>query len=409
LSERVLGMGGSLVFTFLGLLLLAYFERRGKGTAEGRLAAAYALAGSLTILFIVFNPMGETEILSLLKGEVISLSRAEIKLLVAIFGFVFVGMLLFRRDFLLSSFDRDLAFLLNQGNTRWDILFYLLAGLSIGVGVIMAGPLLIFGFLVLPPLAAKPLVKGMISFLSLSSLLGVLMAFFGFYLSVRMDTPLGPTDVAVGCAMIFLAHLFRAVPRMSSATALPLMLLIVFTSAGCAVNARPDPFPQVKEGPLWLPKPRNSTGLGLILPEANPLRSLAEMVGKISPDSRATVMDVLREELERELARRGFKQSHPEQTDQRLASFPFATEAAVNNARQGKLTGLLFLSDILRWSADSKQFISVVADFKLLRIADGTVLWERRYQRAVPTPSATNLSQASSDAVKIIVRDLFGS
>jgi hypothetical protein len=133
------------------------------------------------------------------------------------------------------------------------------------------------------------------------------------------------------------------------------------------------------------------------------------MAGKISPDSRATVMDVLREELEKELARRGFKQSHPEKTDNRLASFPFATEMAVANAREGKLTGLLFLSDILRWSADSKQFISVVADFKLVRIADGAVLWERRYQRAVPTPSATNLSQASSDATKIIVHDLFGS
>src|SRR5581483_1620447 len=58
-SERFLGMAGSLLFTFVALLLFAYFERRGKGTAEGRLAAAYALAGALTILFIVFNPAGE--------------------------------------------------------------------------------------------------------------------------------------------------------------------------------------------------------------------------------------------------------------------------------------------------------------------------------------------------------------
>jgi hypothetical protein len=133
------------------------------------------------------------------------------------------------------------------------------------------------------------------------------------------------------------------------------------------------------------------------------------MAGKISPDSRATVMDVLREALQTELTQRGFKQSYPEKADKRLASFPFATEAAVNNARQGKLSGLLFLSDILRWNADSKQFISVVADFKLIRIADGAVLWQRRYQRAVSTPSATNLSQASTDAVKIIVQDLFVS
>jgi ABC-type Mn2+/Zn2+ transport system permease subunit len=406
-GQHGIGMIGSLVFTFLGMGLLGYLEQRGKGLAEGRLATAYALAGASTILFVVFNPAGQIEVLDLLKGEVIALSRSELRLLAVVFSAVFLTMVVFRREFLLVSFDRDLAFLLKGRQVIWDVLLYLLAGLVIAFGVIMAGPLLLFGFLVLPALAARPLVKGMVSFLCLSSLLGVLMAFLGFYLSIRIDLPLGPTDVAIGCGMIFLAHLLRAVPiRAAAVTA---AVVSIFILAGCSAHAPTTPFPEVKEGPLWLPKPRNGTGQGLILPEANPLRSLAEMAGKISPDSRVTVMDVLREELEKELARRGFKQSHPEKTDNRLASFPFATEMAVANAREGKLTGLLFLSDILRWSTDSKQFISVVVDFKLVRIADGAVLWERRYQRAVPTPSATNLSQASSDATKIIVRDLFGS
>src|SRR6185436_15625390 len=44
-SERGIGMFGSLAFTFLGMGLLGYLEQRGKGIAEGRLAAAYALAG----------------------------------------------------------------------------------------------------------------------------------------------------------------------------------------------------------------------------------------------------------------------------------------------------------------------------------------------------------------------------
>lgn len=111
-SERGLAMVGSLVFTFLGMGLLGYLEQRGKGSAEGRLAAAYALAGALTILFMVFNPAGQMEVLNLLKGEVIALSRFELRLSVAVFGLVFLAMLVFRREFLLTSFDRDLAFLL---------------------------------------------------------------------------------------------------------------------------------------------------------------------------------------------------------------------------------------------------------------------------------------------------------
>src|SRR5215475_9435691 len=160
-GERGIGMIGSLLFTFLGMGLLGYLEQRRKGIAEGRLATAYAMAGALTILFIVFNPAGQIEVLNLLKGEVIGLSKGDLRLLAGVFGLVLVGLVLFRREFLLTSFDRDLAFLLKGRQVVWDVLLYLLAGVSIAFGVILAGPLLLFGFLVLPALAARPLVNRM--------------------------------------------------------------------------------------------------------------------------------------------------------------------------------------------------------------------------------------------------------
>jgi ABC-type Mn2+/Zn2+ transport system permease subunit len=209
-SERLLAMAGSLFFTMAGMALLAYLDRYGTGSSEGRLAAAYALASALTILFIVFNPAGELEILSLLKGEVIALSGEELRLLAVVYAVVFSAMILFRREFLLTSFDPDLAFLLTGGNMQWGFWLYVLCGLSIAVGVIMAGPLLVFGFMVLPPLAARALARGMGPFFSLSSLFGVGIAILGFYISVQLDLPLGPTDVTLGCAVIFLIYAVRA-------------------------------------------------------------------------------------------------------------------------------------------------------------------------------------------------------
>src|SRR6266478_8890101 len=244
-SERGIAMLGSLVFTFLGMGLLGYLEQRGKGLAEGRLAAAYAFAGALTILFLVFNPAGQIEVLSLLKGEVIALSKGELRLLTGVFGLVFVAMMIFRREFLLTSFDRDLAFLLKGRQVIWDVLLYLLAGLIIAFGVIMAGPQLIFGFLVLPALAARPLVSRMSSFLMLSSVLGVIMAFLGFYSSVRLDLPLGPTDVTLGCCLIFLAYgLSRISKRMRPA--LLALICVALSLNACSVKTAPPPVPEAK-------------------------------------------------------------------------------------------------------------------------------------------------------------------
>ncbi len=410
-SERAIGMIGSLVFTFLGMGLLGYLEQRDKGFAEGRLAAAYAFAGALTILFMVFNPAGQVEVLNLLKGEVIALSKGELKLLAAVFGLVFAATVVFRREFLLISFDRDLAFLLKGRQIVWDILLYLLAGLIIAFGVVMAGPLLIFGFLVLPALAAKPLAQRMSSYLALSSVLGMVMAFFGFYGSVRLDLPLGPTDVTLGCCMIFLAHgLSRVVNKFSAA--LLVLLCAGFTLGACSAKNPSGPLPEAKAvqaEPLWLAKVRNSTALPLLLPSNNPLRSLAEMAGKLSPDYRENVMDVLRENLRIELAQKGFQIFLPEEKDVRFVAFPADANAAVRMAREGKLSGAVFASEIWRWEIELQKFVRVLVDFKLMRVADGAVLWERRVQGAIPTPSATNAGQASNDAIKAIVRDLFAA
>ena len=112
-GERGIGMIGSIVATFLGMGLLGYLEQRGKGLADGRLAAAYAFAGAMTILFMVFNPAGQIEVLNLLKGEVIALSRSELKVLAAVFGFAFIMMLIFRREL----FMRGSAI---RRNTKYD-------------------------------------------------------------------------------------------------------------------------------------------------------------------------------------------------------------------------------------------------------------------------------------------------
>lgn len=408
-GERSIGMIGSLLFTFLGMGFLGYLEQRGKGLAEGRLAAAYAFAGALTILFMVFNPAGQVDVLNLLKGEVIALSRGELKLLAVVFGLVFLAMLVFRREFLLISFDRDLAFLLKGRQIIWDILLYLLAGLVIALGVIMAGPLLIFGFLVLPALAAKPLVNRMSSFLLLASVFGLLMAFLGFYSSVRLDLPLGPTDVAVGCCLIFFAY---GVSRISGKTRAAFLALAIsaFSVSACGTRTTSLPVPEAKavhSQQLWLAKVKNSSPSTLLLPGTNPLRSLAEMAGKASPDYRETVMDLLRENLKRRLAQKGFQIALPEEKDARFVAFSTDTNAAVRVAREGNLSGAVFASEIRRWEVESQKFVRVLVDFKLIRIGDGTVLWQRRIQGAVPTPSATNLNQASMDAAAKIVRELF--
>ncbi len=111
-------------------------------------------------------------------------------------------LLAFQKEFLLVSFDRDLANVFGKATTLWDTLLYVLCGVTISFGVLAAGPLVTFGFLLAPPLTARLITRHMLSFSIASSVIGGLTAFGGFCLAYRYDMPLGPAEVAVSAVVL---------------------------------------------------------------------------------------------------------------------------------------------------------------------------------------------------------------
>ena len=82
-------------------------------------------------------------------------------------------------------------------------MLYLVCGVTISFGVMTAGPLVTFGFLLVPPLTARQFTRHMASFSIASAAIGGATSFAGFYCAYRYDLPLGPAEVAVAIALLF--------------------------------------------------------------------------------------------------------------------------------------------------------------------------------------------------------------
>jgi hypothetical protein len=186
-------------------------------------------------------------------------------------------------------------------------------------------------------------------------------------------------------------------------------LLLLLAGFGCAARAPQAPLPIGEPGgsPLWIAVVRNGTNHDLRLPGANPLRSLGEMAGKVSPEYRPTVTDLLRDALRRAAQQRKVQTRYPEEHDARLSALPFGPEAAARNAREAGLQGALLLSEIRRWEFETPGLIRLWIEFYLVRIADGTVAEQRRVQKVVPAGRSGNPAEAHQDAVREIVKELF--
>ena len=203
-SERWLAMLGSLSWTLVGLLILAALARH-RETVEARIGMTYAVAAAATILFLAADPAAEAHMVNLLKGDILATTGPSLTLMAGVFGVVALLLLVFRKEFLLVSFDRDQAVIFGKHAGLWDSLLYLMIGVTISLGVMTAGPLVTFGFLVIPPLTARMITHRMLTFSLMAAGLGAITAFAGFYCAYRFDLPLGPAEVALaslGLAMV---------------------------------------------------------------------------------------------------------------------------------------------------------------------------------------------------------------
>jgi ABC-type Mn2+/Zn2+ transport system permease subunit len=196
-AEHLLAFGGSILFSLSAILLLAFLERRGRGVAEGRLGTGYVVAAALSILLFSLNKYAEVGWADRMKGQVIAIDNADMLLTMAALALVLITLGLFHKEILLVSFDPTLAVTLRKNVVFWDVVLYLLIGLTVSMAVLTVGPLTAFGFLLIPALTVHLFAANMREFFIFSSLLGGAASFLGFYLAYQWDWPVGPTDVVL--------------------------------------------------------------------------------------------------------------------------------------------------------------------------------------------------------------------
>ena len=200
-QAHAVALGGSLVATFTALGLLVLAGRKGTQPVEWRIGGILAISTAATLLFVALSPTGDLEMTSLLRGELLAISDRDLALLAAVGAAIALVFVLFRREILLVSFDPEFARTIGVDPTRYDAVLYLLLGAAISVGVMTAGPMVVFAFLVLPALAALRVGRSMLVTFFISATVATISSVGGFALSYRADLPAGPVYVLLAAGI----------------------------------------------------------------------------------------------------------------------------------------------------------------------------------------------------------------
>lgn len=202
---------GAALFTIPVLLLLAGKTR----LAEATLAFVYLTALSSANLLLSGNAVGEVYTQDLFHGRLLLISDGSFAILAGVLILASAIALAVRKRMILVLSDPDFARSAGISLTRWNLGIALLNGVVLSVAVATVGPLVTFGFLILPVLCAVTLARSLATHLAWATAFGVAMATAGFALSYKFDLPLGDCVVATGCAALLLCR--GAKPLLTSA------------------------------------------------------------------------------------------------------------------------------------------------------------------------------------------------
>ncbi|MBI5507775.1 MAG: metal ABC transporter permease [Deltaproteobacteria bacterium] len=207
----------SLAFAITGAALLpATRGLRQRVPPEAFIGISYAVAAAATILVASFLSHGDEELKEILVGSLLTIELPELVQVALVFAALAAVHFILRKRFLAMSFDRDPA---QDGFAAalWDFAFYGSLAVAVTSAVQTAGVLLVFSFLIVPPLFSALFCRRLGSRLVLSWLLGVTVSAVGLLVSFQLDLPTGATVVVALGAALFFASVVRLV--LSSAPA----------------------------------------------------------------------------------------------------------------------------------------------------------------------------------------------
>jgi len=183
------------ILTLFAVLLLGFPFLEKVMSRECMIGFTYALCAALTVILIAKNPLAEAHGLNLVSGNLLYMTWADIRLLGGVFIVIAIIHLIYFKEFIFVSFDRETATTTGINANISDFFLYLTIGIVVSVSMKVCGVIFVFASLIIPAMAGVLVAKKIKYIFIYSILIASLCVFGGLYASYKMDLPSAPSIV----------------------------------------------------------------------------------------------------------------------------------------------------------------------------------------------------------------------
>lgn len=202
---------GGLGAGIFSALVIAWLTRNQDLKEDSAIAIVFVTMFALGIAIISTQSSYSIDLAHILFGSINGISHQDLLTMTVMTAIVLLIIGLFYKEFLIISFDLNLAHSLKLPAEALRLLLLILIAVTIVVSLQAVGVALMLALLITPVATARLLVKRLHHMLGISSLLGIISGIVGFYASYYLDIPSG------ACIVLMLSALFGLVFVVKSA------------------------------------------------------------------------------------------------------------------------------------------------------------------------------------------------
>jgi ABC-type Mn2+/Zn2+ transport system permease subunit len=194
---------GAIPFIILGIILIWFFERKTGISFEALIAIVFSTSLAVAFLFL---PLEKAEVF--LFGDILDINiyEAIIAVILSII-IIFIAQKIYKK-LTLINISEEIAASLKMNISKYNLVYLILVGATIILGVKIVGGLLAAALVAIPASASKNLAANLKQFKILAIIFAVFGTSLGIYLAQKFLLPAGPLIIIIN-ALIFLISMIK--------------------------------------------------------------------------------------------------------------------------------------------------------------------------------------------------------
>lgn len=194
------------LITIIGINSVSRKKNIGENTAIGIL---FSFSFAVGVVLISSLKNFKSDLSTFLVGNILGVSLEDI-LITGICSFIILSTyFIYRREIIISSFDRQFARSIGLKVKHFDFIVYLSILITVIVSIQAIGNILVIALLIIPPATARLTIKKISHMFILSTIYTLLIGVIGLYISYYLNLAAGGTIVVLCACWFFIVFVFK--------------------------------------------------------------------------------------------------------------------------------------------------------------------------------------------------------